>query len=203
MPVNRFGGLCQSCSVFVPAQCGVVNRVEGRWDVSCRVCDAAQSFVPDENDPDGDDFPIDANSGCAPSISLRVLGLARPCWKCGQLTTCVVGLYPDTPAKAYWGLVTTDGESALTTAVSLLRGAGQIDLAATIKPRYSRAAQARYLSNGCRHCDALQGDFPLSEDLQDAFVSKGVEGLDCLAIAPCPTSTWHELIHHHGGGWIG
>ncbi len=34
---------------------------------------------------------------------------------------------------------------------------------ATFKKRYSTTAQARYLSQGCPHCDELSGDFPLGE----------------------------------------
>lgn len=49
-----------------------------------------------------------------------------------------------------------------------------------IRPRRSRARPVPYLSNGCVHCDAIQGEFPLREDLA-AFRSEGGTFTDLLA----------------------
>lgn len=49
-----------------------------------------------------------------------------------------------------------------------------------IKRRRSRARPVPYLSNGCVHCNAIQGDFPLHEDLA-AFRAEGGMLTDLLA----------------------
>ncbi len=43
-----------------------------------------------------------------------------------------------------------------------------------IKPRYSRTLGASYVSQGCRHCDALIGEFPLSEDFSEFLSTQDV-----------------------------
>lgn len=38
-----------------------------------------------------------------------------------------------------------------------------------IKPRFSRTLGSSYVSQGCRHCDALIGEHPLWEDFNEVF----------------------------------
>jgi len=85
-------------------------------------------------------------AGCAAHVSVRVLGLTRACWKCGEDTVCLVGLYPAKPGRGYIGLFTTDNEKTMHLALRLVRRAGSPDLAITVKSRYSQTARVRMTS---------------------------------------------------------
>ncbi|MEV5910522.1 hypothetical protein ACWEGX_09730 [Streptomyces chartreusis] len=129
-----------------------------------------------------------------------MLALKRPCWKCGEVTTCVVGLYPDRPSPAEGSPRTVD-ESSRAWIKELLRDHGFVRLAASIKPRWSSTLGSRYLSNGCLHCDALQGDFPLEEEASDLVRERGMQALDTLLVAEIASPVWQRVVHgEHGGG---
>ncbi|MFD0110152.1 hypothetical protein [Streptomyces sp. NPDC127164] len=88
-------------------------------------------------------------------------------------------------------------------AVHLLERNGRTDLTAPVKSRYSRAMRERQLTNGCRHCDALQGNFPVQEEVFGQVVAAGgPDGLDTLLVAECPTLEWQAVVHDNGGGVI-
>ncbi|MFF3491273.1 hypothetical protein ACFYWS_07975 [Streptomyces sp. NPDC002795] len=157
----------------------------------------------DDFDPDELTLPAAPPPGAAPGLLLRVLGLNRSCWKCGRGTTCIVGLYPARPARGYCGLFTTENARTMTLAVGLLERHGLTDLTAPVRLRYSETMRARYLANGCQHCDALQGNFPLQEEaFARVAADGGPDGLNALLIAECPALAWQEVVHDTGGGVI-
>lgn len=87
------------------------------------------------------------------------------CWSCGRPTPLLLGLrisHPQHPQLYHhldWGGWELDeqGEAVmlrlLTRDVLTAHGLG------AIKPRFSKTVGHAYLSQGCAHCDALQGDF--------------------------------------------
>ncbi len=160
----------------------------------------------DERDQFGTDpwLPDAVPAGCAPAISVRVLTLNRLCWKCRQVTTCVVALYPSRPASTDLWPRTVD-EDSLVWVRDLLQRAGQHRLARSIKPRWSATAGVRYLSNGCLHCEALQGDFPLEEEASALVREGGPQALDTALVADVPTLAWLRFVHGErgeGGGLL-
>ncbi len=91
----------------------------------------------------------------------------------------------------------------MTLAVQLLERHGRVDLAAPVKSRYSKTMRERQLTNGCRHCDALQGNFPVQEEaFAQVVTASGPDGLDTLLVAECPALAWQEVVHDNSGGVI-
>lgn len=101
-------------------------------------------------------------------MPLEVETATIPCWRCKKPTGIVMGLnfaasrilpfHPDIPTTIY--ALSDDlpgGEATVMSMLpaNLLRQYG----IGTIKPRYSKTTGEEYLSNGCIHCDALQGRF--------------------------------------------
>jgi hypothetical protein len=58
-----------------------------------------------------------------------------------------------------------------------------VQRAATVKDRFSKTAGGSYLSNGCEHCDAIQGDWPLGRAVSDYALDAPLEELPVLATA--------------------
>ncbi|KUL25302.1 hypothetical protein [Actinoplanes awajinensis] len=125
-------------------------------------------------------------------VKVTVRGLTMDCWKCHRPTTAIVGMHL---ASAVEGdLVTCSDEQALAVAAQLLRATGKVGLAQPIKTRTSRTAGGTGLTNGCQHCDALQGNFFIyHQELMEVLSTNGVEGLEHLADADLPTERWHQL----------
>ena len=110
------------------------------------------------------------------TLPLDVYAAYTDCWRCKKMTGLVIDLCfaasrvlkgaADVTAKIY----DFDDEgrgaallmSSLTPALLAPHGIG------AIKPRYSRTEGQPYLSNGCIHCDALQGRFFDHEVAYDA-----------------------------------
>ncbi|MGQ4486805.1 hypothetical protein ACN6LM_003645 [Streptomyces sp. SAS_281] len=88
-------------------------------------------------------------------------------------------------------------------AVHLLERNGRADLTTSVKCRYSRTMRERQLTNGCRHCDALQGNLPVQEEVFGQVVAAGgPDGLNTLLVAECPILEWQAVVHDNGGGVI-
>jgi hypothetical protein len=91
-----------------------------------------------------------------------------------------------------YDVITTDERLALAYAAELLSAAGHPQ-AASIKSRKSRTANETYLSNGCIRCDALFGQFFISEDLADVVVKGAVNSLPILVNVTRPAIEWYVL----------
>jgi hypothetical protein len=202
---NRFAGGCTSCSVWVAARGGFLQRGEGSaWEVHCATCRYVDELAEaDDFDPAEIILPASPPPGSAPILHLRVLGLDRSCWKCRRYTTCIIGLYPAHPARGYCGLFTTQNARTMALAIQLLEQNDRADLTAPVKSRYSRTMRERQLTNGCQHCDALQGNFPVQEEAFARVVAAGgPDGLATLLVAECPVLEWHAVVHDSSGGVI-
>lgn len=123
---------------------------------------------------------------------VTVRGLTMDCWKCHRPTTVVVGMHL---ASSVGGdLITCDDEQALAASADLLRASGNIGLTRPIKVRTSRTTGSTGLSNGCQHCDALQGNFFIyHEELMEVMSANGIDGLDHLGDGDLPTERWQQL----------
>ena len=112
--------------------------------------------------------PSPSPAASAATVQVVVRGIDSTCWKCQQPTRCVVAVH-DAGAERSDDWVWFENKHALAFARKLLLRAGQARFAGTIKPRFSRTAGGAYLSNGCEHCDAIQGDWPIGR--VDLFLS--------------------------------
>jgi len=101
-------------------------------------------------------------------MPMEVSTVQIECWRCKKLTGVVNGLnfavsrvlpgHTDIPTSIYdLSDELPNGEAVVMSMLpaSLLRKYG----VGVIKPRYSKTAGEEYISNGCIHCDALQGRF--------------------------------------------
>lgn len=111
--------------------------------------------------------------------TVRLVALAERCYRCGGITRGIVGvLVPG--QRGYVFREFDDVALALSEVLDpdVLRDA----FIGRIKERHSRV-RGRYLSNGCVHCDAILGSFPLWEGLQE-FLSEG-GSLEDLVVPVC------------------
>lgn len=103
MTVNRYAAGCSFCSLDVLPGGGRLLQVEGAWHVACRNCYEQDRASSRGIEPPP--IPFGPPPGCRPTILLRVLGLHRECWKCGEMTSCVGALYPDRHAAEIDSLI--------------------------------------------------------------------------------------------------
>ncbi|MFI5745431.1 hypothetical protein ACIBBE_05765 [Streptomyces sp. NPDC051644] len=199
---NRFAGGCASCSVWVAASGGFLGKgLDGGWEVRCATCQYVDDRAAvDDFDPETIELPTVPPPGSATTVALRVLTPSRACWACGKDTVCLIGLYPQRPGRGHVGLFTTDNAKTMALVRRLLQQHGHAPLAATVKSHYSRTMRERQLSNGCCHCDALQGNFPVHDEALSRFAADGADGLDTLLVAACPVLEWQAIVHDNRGG---
>lgn len=128
-----------------------------------------------------------------PSVTVVVRGFETFCWRCREPTTSVVAVHAQACEHSEeW--VWFEDKPALELARRLLLAADQNRLAATIKQRFSRTAGGRYLSNGCLHCDAIQGDWPLGQAISDYATGVPLGELPVLAVASIPRASWEAIF---------
>jgi hypothetical protein len=200
MTCNRFIELCDSCSVGIVAGGGHWLCLDNRWSIYCANCHAAETA--DANGEDIPPLPPGPPPGCAPTIKIRVYGLAVDCHKCHAPTTCAAVLDPDQPAVDYVGLITCESGEALSLARYLLKKEGHTEISASIKRRYSSNEGGRYLAPGCQNCDTILDLWPLSDEIFDAYSTRGLAGFSLLTTADCASRTWQRMLRSPVG-WMG
>jgi hypothetical protein len=94
------------------------------------------------------------------NITAKIIPVQDNCWKCKKTTKSIValGFYNNSGVEIASSCFTSVGIPELilkrmTNKALASHGIG------TIKNRYSKTVGGSYLSNGCYHCDAIQGDF--------------------------------------------
>ncbi len=117
---------------------------------------------------------VDEASGCSrASVSCQVLALPERCYRCGAVTRSVVGvLVPSGLSLDPDGFVPfadVAGELAASLDADTLAAAG----IGRLRWRHSRQVPAGYVSNGCRVCDTIMGDFYLREALVEYLAEGG------------------------------
>jgi hypothetical protein len=85
-----------------------------------------------------------------------------------------------------------EDKHALSLARDLLQQAGMTALADSIKERFSRTAGGAYLSSGCQHCDAIQGDWALGRAVSDYAQSGPLDELPVLAAIEVADAAWTD-----------
>jgi hypothetical protein len=125
-------------------------------------------------------------------ISLVIRAISYPCWKCAKDDVAVGAIHVSDITDAD-RVITTESGLALEYAAELLAAAGHPHTS-TIKTRSSRTARERYLSNGCLHCDALFGRFPVAEKLTEVLAANAVSTLPVLATVERSAIEWYSLI---------
>ena len=109
--------------------------------------------------------------------------------------------------KEYCSIVLQDGGPAWSVGVSMFKQVLiEIDEAraslglprmGVIKPRFSKTVGEKYVSQGCAHCDALVGQFPLREDFITIAGEGGLPGYECKMTPRWPPEGLDEWIERH------
>ncbi len=111
-------------------------------------------------------------------ISVAVLGLSERCWKCGETTMLAAGLRFEEPIGIPMpdtndGFLLFDDETSDIIAGILTPKIRKQHSVGEIKMRYSKSADGSYVSNGCVHCGAIQGNYPLQEVFESIYANAG------------------------------
>lgn len=145
------------------AEKDVAKQLGARWDPDVR-----RWYVP----PGVDirpfarwSLPSPPADEAGPTVGAQVLALSELCYRCGRPTRSVVGVLvsaalTDDPH----GFIPFD-EVAEALAARLDRDRLAVLGVGELKRRWSGVVKRTYTSNGCCHCGALQGSYPLHEAL--------------------------------------
>lgn len=121
-------------------------------------------------------------------LSAKLIPILESCWRCKRTTKVIVGVsFHNVAGKKISSVCFTDDGTPelimkhINNKMLASHGVG------AIKSRYSKTVEKSYLSNGCCHCDAIQGDFFISmafaeghydflEPIFEFIVNNGEEG---------------------------
>ena len=128
-----------------------------------------------------------------PLVDVMLLGLPYRCWRCGDVSTPIIGMAePGADVHSEEFVVCEDEEELALAWQHLSAEARERWRVGEVRRRHSRTAGTAYLSNGCASCGALFGAFPLHEELVEALATEGAAALVELAVVEMPASTWTE-----------
>lgn len=143
-------------------------------------------------------------------IALTLRSMPYSCWRCGCLNQVpwlvhVDSWQPDA-RRHQTDLDMLTAEHSLPYIVQFLTEVGgETQLTRSIKPRYSRSRRERYLSHGCVDCDAILGQYPLSDHWLNEHVmswqsaggslssAQALADLPVLGVATRPYLEWLAL----------
>ncbi len=126
-------------------------------------------------------------------VAVVIFGLPYRCWRCGDVSTPIIGMAEPGGDVFSEELVVCDDEELLGLAWQYLPAETRERWrVGEVRRRHSRTAGTAYLSNGCASCGALFGAFPLHEELVEALATEGAAALVELAVVSMPASTWTE-----------
>jgi len=126
-------------------------------------------------------------------VAVVIFGLPYRCWRCGDVSTPIVGMAEPGADVHSEELVVCEDEEELALAWQHLPAeARERWRVGEVRQRHSRTTGTAYLSNGCAACGTLFGAFPLHEELVEALATEGAAALVELAVVEMPASTWTE-----------
>lgn len=135
----------------VPAGCGIPRHRFKRW------FDSAGPLIDE-----------------GPFVGANPLAVGRRCYRCGARTAAIVGVLLDDPQ---WSLDPCGFVGFETVAEELAEEIDEDFLVligfGPLRWRRSRQEPHGYVSNGCRQCDAIQGNFFLAEELGQYLAGGG------------------------------
>ncbi|MGH3851117.1 MAG: hypothetical protein ACRDRT_15740, partial [Pseudonocardiaceae bacterium] len=92
---------------------------------------------------------------------VSLLGVTELCWRCAEPTTAIVGVLQAGRFHAFEDLAVVIATLPDLETVRAEFAMGEL------QRRWSKTAGRRYVANVCFHCDALLGNHPLRETLQE------------------------------------
>jgi hypothetical protein len=111
--------------------------------------------------------------------------MPKTCYRCGSEIQALIGTLVEVPALGT-GFVWFD-DVAEAVAGQVASGVLARSGVGPIRWRRSRPRPEGYLANGCVRCDAIQGSFPLSEEVAE-FLAEGGQLQDLPVVATIEVS---------------
>ena len=133
--------------------------------------------------------PVDVGQVPAEITPVQLLGLLRPCWRCGETSTALVGMIEVGGDLMSEDLVLCDGDDRLELAWEHLPAEARTRWrVGEVSVRRSKTAQSSYLANGCFSCKAIFGAWPIfHEEVPEALATHGTEAFVIVSTIDMPS----------------